>query len=219
MEGVVKYKAKKLFFPSSACVYPVDKKNNAECFEDDAYPANPEYGYGWEKLFTEKMLYSFSKQYGIEVRIARLHSVVGEHAKWYGGREKAHSALARKVAEVKNGGTIEVIGDGTQKRTFLYVKDCVDGIYKLMCSDCMVPINIGSDVSVSINEYIDILRVISKKEFNVKYVLGSIGVQERYCHIDKAKHLIHWEPTTSLIESTKRTYAWIEGELVKQSQN
>ena len=205
----VMHNAKKIFFPSSACVYPVDIDNNAKCVEEDAFPAYPEYGYGWEKLFTEKMLYSFSRQYGINVRIARLHSIVGEHSKWHGGREKAHSALARKVAEVEDGGTIEVLGDGTQIRTFLYVKDCVDGIYKLMQSECSEPINIGSDVPISINEYIDVLRKVSKKNFNVSFVPGPIGVQTRHCHIGKAARLIGWKPTTNIYDATASTYAWI----------
>lgn len=209
----VKHRPKRILFSSSACVYPVDDSNNSECHEEDAYPANPWCGYGWEKIFTEKMLYSFYKQYGLNIRIARLHSIVGEHSKWCGGREKAHSALARKVAEVDNGGTIEVYGDGTQIRTFLYVKDCVEGITKLMRSDCIEPINIGSNVAISINEYIDILRQISGKQFNVSYVPGPIGASSRYCDIEKAKKIIDWEPITDIIEATKKTYDWISNNL------
>lgn len=204
------YNVKKIFFASSACVYPTTiDEHTSTCKEDEVYPANPDNNYGWEKLFSERMYKSFEKQYGIDVKIARFHSIVGEYSTWKGGKEKAHSALARKVSEVEDGGEIDVIGDGNQLRTFLYVGDCIDGIRKLMNSECKEIINLGSDYTVTINQYIDILRKISGKQFSIKYIEGPTGVKQRYCDITKIKNEIGWEPSTSLEEATKITYDWI----------
>ena len=201
----VKYKIKKLFFSSSACVY-----YTRDCREDEAYPAMPDTEYGWEKLFAERLYINYWKQHGLNVRIARFHSIVGEHSVWQGGKEKAHSALARKVAMVENGGTIDVFGDGTQTRTFLHVSECIDGIHALMNTDTTEPINIGSDHLVTINEYIDILRTVSGKQFTIHHILdGTIGAKERSCDLTKARSLINWNPVMTLEESTRRTYTWI----------
>lgn len=215
LKACVKHQVKRVFFSSSACIYPENTDSFASCFEQDAYPAEPDNEYGWEKLFSERMYQAMYKQYGIEARIARFHSIVGDYSTWCGGKEKAHSALARKVAIVPKDeiGTIEVIGDGTQTRTFLYVGDCIKGIRKLMASDCREVINIGSDHLVSINEYVDVLRRISQKEFSITYVSGPTGVKERHCHIEKACQLIGWEPTTSLEEASRITYLWIQQQI------
>jgi nucleoside-diphosphate-sugar epimerase len=222
IQACVKYKTKMLFFASSACVYPTNK-GIAICNEDDAYPAYPENGYGWEKIFTEQMLQSYNKQYGLEIRIARLHSIVGENSRWNDGKEKAHSALARKVAQVQDGGEIEVFGDGTQLRTFLHISDCIEGIRMLMQSNCTETINIGSDIPITICEYLQLLKSISGKSFTIRYIPNHIstGVKERYCQITKAKELIGWVPKISIEESTNRTYFWICQQLVykKQPQN
>lgn len=204
----VKYGVKRLFFSSSACVYrAID--DSATCKESDAYPAFPDNEYGWEKLFTERMLRNFQRQHGLIVRIARFHSIVGDRAQWTGGKEKAHSALARKVAMAKDGDEIEVIGDGTQLRTFLYVKDCVAGVRALMDSDCEEPINIGSDVTITIDEYVNLLKTISGKKLTIRHVPGPTGVRQRYCDISKARATIGWEPTVSLEEASQITYNWI----------
>jgi GDP-D-mannose 3',5'-epimerase len=203
-KACVEFGARKLFFSSSACVY-----HTQTCREDEAYPAFPDNEYGWEKLFTERMFRSFERQYGIQVRVARFHSVVGDYSTWDGGKEKAHSALARKVAMVEDGGVIDVIGDGTQLRTFMYVKDCIEGIRKLMDSDIHESVNIGSDYLVSINEYIDLLRKVSGKKFTVNHVSGSTGTMHRECDLTNARTLLHWEPVISLEESTRITYEWI----------
>ncbi len=208
-KSCVKFGAKKLFFASSACVYPQAEKDFASCYEDDVYPAFPDNEYGWEKLFSERMYTEFQKQYGLKVRIARFHSIVGDYSTWCGGKEKAHSALARKVAMAPDGGSIEVIGDGTQTRTFLYINDCVRGIRMLMLSDCREVINIGSDSLITINEYLDLLRKISKKDFSISYVPGPTGVKDRHCHIEKARRLIGWQPLVSLEEASRVTYEWI----------
>jgi GDP-D-mannose 3',5'-epimerase len=209
-KACVEFKARKLFFPSSACVY-----HTTTCREDEAYPAFPDNEYGWEKLFSERMYRSFQRQHGLNVRIARFHSIVGDYSTWTGGKEKAHSALARKVAQVVDGGEIEVIGDGTQVRTFLYVKDCVKGIRRLMDTDTNESINIGSDYKVTINEYIELLRTISKKNFTIKHITGATGMMQRECDITKARTVLGWEPTTSFEEATKITYEWI----LKQCQS
>jgi nucleoside-diphosphate-sugar epimerase len=207
-KSCIKYNVKSLFFSSSACVY---KKNNeiATCVESEAYPAFPDNEYGWEKLFSERMYKAFEKNHNLNVKIARFHSIVGPYSEWNSGKEKAHSALARKVSKVENGGFIDVIGDGNQKRTFLYVEDCVDGILSLMNSDTEEVINIGSDYLVSINQYLDILKEVSNKNFNINYVDGPTGVLNRYCNIEKAKKILNWTPKTSLQEATKVTYDWI----------
>lgn len=214
IKACVKFNARMMFFPSSACVYG-QKHDIATCNEDDAYPAYPENGYGWEKIFTEQMLLSFRAQYGIQVRIARLHSIVGEFSRWCDGKEKAHSALARKVALVEENGEIEVIGDGSQVRTFLYVKDCIEGIRKLVQSECEEIINIGSDKPVTISKYVELLQHISGKRFKIKYIENhaAVGVKERYCNVDKARECIGWTPTTSLEDATRCTYEWICSEI------
>lgn len=204
----IKYGVKRLFFSSSACVYrAID--DLATCREADVYPALPDNEYGWEKLFTERMLRNFHRQHGLTVRIARFHSIVGDRSQWTGGKEKAHSALARKVAAAADGDEIEVIGDGTQLRTFLYVKDCVAGIRALMESDCEDPVNIGSDVTISIDDYVSLLQTISGKTLRLRHVPGPTGVLQRYCDISMAKARIGWAPTVSLEEATRTTYSWI----------
>jgi GDP-D-mannose 3', 5'-epimerase len=208
----VKYGVKRLFFSSSACVYPATG-NVATCREEDVYPAFPDNEYGWEKLFTERMLRNFQRQHGLVVRIARFHSIVGDRAQWTGGKEKAHSALARKIALAAPGDEIEVIGNGKQLRTFLYVKDCVRGIRTLMDSDCEEPINIGSDVTISIDEYVHLLQKISGKAITIRHVPGPTGVHQRFCDISKAKKMIQWSPTVSLEDATRITYDWIAGQI------
>jgi GDP-D-mannose 3',5'-epimerase len=205
-------KVGKLFFASSACVYP---KNDeiATCKENDVYPAFPDNDYGWEKLFSERMYKGHERQFNLNVIIARFHSIVGDYSVWNNERSKAHSALAFKVATVPENGTIEVIGDGTQIRTFLYVKDCIKAIRKLMEINCKEIVNIGSDECVTINEYIEALRHISGKRFDIKYIDGPTGVKFRYCNIDKIKDICGWKPETTFYESAKITYDFISNEL------
>jgi len=211
-----KYNVGKIFFASSACVYPHNDNDVASCNEDDAYPSFPDNEYGWEKLFSERMYKGFERQYGLNVRIARFHSIVGDYSVCFGDRSKAHSALALKVALVEENGTIEVIGDGQQIRTFLYVKDCIKGIRALMNSDCKKVLNIGSDNCVTINEYINILQKISGKSFNIKYIDGPTGVKFRYCSIENIKKECNWQPETSLEDASKTTYDFILEQLEKQ---
>jgi nucleoside-diphosphate-sugar epimerase len=217
LRTVCKYSVGKLFFSSSACVYP-HNDNTATCNENDVYPAFPDNDYGWEKLFSERMYKGFERQYNINIRIARFHSIVGDYSVCFGDRSKAHSALALKVALVENNGTIEIIGDGNQIRTFLYVKDCIKAVRALMSSDVKTIMNIGSDQHVSINNYIDTLKKVSGKNFNIKYIDGSTGVKYRYCDIELIKKNLNWEPTTTLEESTQITYNFILDQ-IKLKQN
>ena len=205
----VEFNIKKLFFSSSACVYSSDVTDTASCEEDSVYPAFPDNEYGWEKLFSERMYKSYYRQYGLNVRIARFHSIVGDYSVYKSDRSKAHSAIAYKIAMVNEGGTIDIIGDGKQTRAFLYVKDCITAVRKLMDSDCTEVLNIGSDVSISINDYIDILKKISGKNFFINYIEGSTGVKYRKCDISKALKCIDWKPYYSIIDSASITYNWI----------
>lgn len=211
----IRSKVKVLFFSSSACVYR-SVNNHATCVESEAYPSFPDNEYGWEKLFSERMYQSFSRNYGLNVRIARFHSIVGPNSTWTGGKEKAHSALARKVALCEDGGTVDVIGDGTQQRTFLHVDDCVDAIIMLTESDVEEVVNIGSDQLITIREYVELLKQISGKNITINYIDGPTGVYHRECSIDKIESLLGWYPKTSLLETTRLTYDWIRQQIEKQ---
>ena len=213
----IEFSAKKLFFSSSACVYPHNDNSIALCKEDSAYPAMPDNEYGWEKLFSERMYTNFHRQFGLEVRIARFHSIVGDFSVWDTDRAKAHSAIAYKIAKVPDNGTIEIIGDGSQIRTFLYVKDCVKAIIALMDSDCREPVNIGSDKPITINEYVGLLQKISGKQFNIKHIDGPTGVMYRYCDISKIKSYIDWDQTLFNEEVGKITYDWILSQMKQLS--
>jgi len=205
-----------LFFPSSACVYS-SINDHATCLESDVYPAFPDNEYGWEKLFSERMYQSYRKNFGLNVKIARFHSIVGPESQWTGGKEKAHSALARKVAAVNNGGSVDVIGDGTQTRTFLYVEDCIDAVRLLVNSDVNQPVNIGSDHLISIKDYVSLLKDISGKEFTINFINGPTGVRGRECSIEKIKKLLGWRPKIDIREATEKTYRWVEKRLEEES--
>ena len=211
----------KFFFASSACVYPQNKDGIATCHENDVYPAFPDNEYGWEKLFSERMYKNYAKQYNLNIYIARFHSIVGDYGVYMGPRSTAHSALAYKVATVPNisdnvgggsyqqAGIVEVLGDGTQLRTFLYVKDCIKAIRALMATQYTEIVNIGSDELISIKDYVDILKNISHKSFNIKYVTAPPGVKYRYCDITAIQRECNWEPETSIEETALITYNFI----------
>ena len=215
---------KKYFFASSACVYNADKQNttnNMGLKEEDAYPAMPEDGYGWEKLFSERMCRHFFEDFGIETRVARYHNVYGPYGTWDGGREKAPAALSRKVANAKQSGNheIEIWGDGEQTRSFTYIGDCIEGTIRLMNSEIREPLNIGSDEMVSINQMVDILEGISGLKLNRKYDLGAPkGVRGRNSENSKIKLLLDWAPSISLVSGLSETYKWVYGELEKSSK-
>jgi nucleoside-diphosphate-sugar epimerase len=210
----------KFFFSSSACVYNADKQNKtliAALQEDDAYPAMPEDGYGWEKLFSERMCRHFYEDYGLETRVARYHNIYGPNGTWQGGREKAPAALSRKVAEAKLAKTdkIEVWGDGEQTRSFTFIKDCIEGTIKLMESDVREPINIGSNELVSINGLTKILGEFAGITLNPVFDLAAPkGVRGRNSDNTKILKLLDWEPRVSLKDGLKETYQWIEQQVI-----
>ena len=171
-----KFNVKKVFYSSSACMYPEHNQtdpNNPNCEESSAYPANPDSEYGWEKLFSERLYLSFMRNYGLNVRVARFHNIFGPYGTWYGGKEKAPAAMCRKVSETSNGGEIEVWGDGNQTRSFLYVDDCLDSIQKMMDGDFEGPVNIGSEEMVTINELAQMAIDISQKTIKIKNISGN----------------------------------------------
>ena len=216
------HKVKKYFFSSSACAYNKDLQDKPDISglkESDAYPANPEDGYGWEKLFSERMCRHYLEDYGLDVKVARYHNVYGPHGTYDGGREKAPAALCRKIiiANEKNSDVIDVWGDGKQTRSFLFVEDCVNATLKFFNSNHHGPINIGSEEKVSINEMIEKIEKISKKKFKKNYQLDKPkGVRGRNSNNDLIRKLLKWEPKYNLSEGLKKTYKWIEEDIKKK---
>lgn len=210
-------RVKRLFYSSSACIYPTYKQEEATSValkESDAYPADPDNEYGWEKLFSERLYKSYGNFY--EVRIARFHNIFGPEGSYDGGREKAPAAISRKVALASDNDHIEVWGDGMQTRSFCYIDDCVEGVGLLMRSDFREPLNIGSDRLISINHMADIIANIAGKKINKKYLLNSPqGVRGRNSDNTLCKKVLNWEPKITLEEGLKRTYFWVESCLKK----
>ena len=207
----------KIFFSSSACAYPeyiqLDPENPG-LKEEDAYPAEPDSEYGWEKLFSERLYLAYSRNYGIPVRIARYHNIFGPEGTWDGGREKAPAAICRKVAELpKQGGSIEVWGDGLQTRSFLFVDECVEATYRLVQSDFTGPVNIGSEEMVSINELVDIAAKVSGKKVEKNHIEGPLGVRGRNSNNDLIREKLGWDYSMTLEEGILKTYNWIEEQL------
>ena len=223
LNAALKNKVKKFFFSSSACVYSQTKQKNyynPYLKEEDAYPADPEDGYGWEKLFSERMCGHFLEDYKLEVRIARYHNVYGPFGTWEGGREKAPAALARKFLEIKykKKNYLEIWGNGEQLRSFMYIDDCIKGTNLLFKSNFKRPINIGVSSFVSINQLVDILEKISGLKPKRKYILNAPkGVATRSSDNTLIKSVLKWEPTISLVNGMKKTYDWIEHEFKRKS--
>ena len=211
--------ARRFLFSSSACVYPQYKQNHADVTplkEADAIPADPEPGYGWEKLFAEELCRYYKRDYGFQTRIVRFHNVYGPLGTYEGGKEKAPAAISRKVALAEDGGEIEVWGDGEQTRSFMYVDDCVEGLVRLMASDYSEPLNLGTDRLVTINELIDLVSAIAGKKLNKRHDLSKPqGVRGRNSDNTLLNSVLGWEPSITLEAGLKTTYAWIEGELRK----
>jgi nucleoside-diphosphate-sugar epimerase len=204
--------APRVFFASSACIYPEYNQrdpDNPICGEDSAYPALPDSEYGWEKLFAERLYAAHHRAGKIDARIARLHNVYGPGNCWQGGREKAPAAICRKVAQAPDGGEIEIWGDGAQTRSFLYVDDAIDGIYRLMGSGCSQPVNIGSPERISIRALTDLVIAIAGKRLSVRCVAGPQGVRGRTSDNRRALALLGWEPAWPLRHGLGRTYEWI----------
>ncbi|MGD0173753.1 MAG: NAD-dependent epimerase/dehydratase family protein [Anaerolineales bacterium] len=214
INGIQRY-----LFSSSACIYPEFKQTDVHSpalKEEDAYPAQPQDAYGWEKLVTERLCFHYREQFGIQTHVVRFHNMFGPLGKWEGGREKAPAALSRKVAVAKLKGekSIEIWGDGEQTRTFCYVDDCVEGVRQLMDSDFTGPVNLGQDRLVSINQLADMIMQIAGVKLEKKHVPGALGVRGRNSDNTLVRKMLGWEPKVSLEEGLGRTYTWIEG-LVK----
>jgi nucleoside-diphosphate-sugar epimerase len=210
---------KKIFYSSSACIYPEYNQldpENPKLSEESAYPAAPDSEYGWEKLFSERLYLSYQRNYGLEIHIARFHNIFGPEGTWTGGKEKAPAALCRKVGEVSDGGEIEIWGDGKQTRSFLYIDECLDGVLRLMESDFAGPVNIGSEEMISINNLAKLIMEIAKKKVGIKNVPGPEGVRGRNSDNALIKQILGWAPSDSLRSGLEKTYPWILEQLKNQ---
>jgi GDP-D-mannose 3',5'-epimerase len=217
VNGVERY-----FYTSSACIYPGYLQGSADIAplkEEDAYPADAEDGYGWEKLFTERMCRHYREDYGLETRIARFHNIFGPLGAYDGGREKSPAAICRKVALVEEGGEIEIWGDGLQTRSYCYIEDCIEGIHRLMRSDYPHPLNLGQDRMVTVNDLVDMIAAIAGKTVRRRYNLSAPqGVRGRNSDNSRLRQVLAWEPNTTLEEGLARTYGWIRSEMAKQPE-
>ncbi|MBC8490514.1 MAG: NAD-dependent epimerase/dehydratase family protein, partial [Bacteroidetes bacterium] len=207
-----KYGVKKIFYSSSACMYPEYNQmdpDNPKCSEDSAYPAQPDSEYGWEKLFSERLYLAFQRNYGLNIRIARFHNIFGPEGSWNDGREKAPAAFCRKVAMAEDGGEIEMWGDGKQTRSFLYIDECLEGVRRLMESDFLGPVNIGSEEMVTINRLAEMVMELAGKKLTIKHIEGPLGVRGRNSDNKLIKEKLKWEPSYSLRNGLEKTYSWI----------
>ena len=208
----------KIFYSGSACMYPeynqVDP-NDPNCREDSAYPAAPDSEYGWEKLFSERLYLAYNRNYGIPVRIARYHNIFGPEGKWFGGREKAPAAICRKVAYANSGDSIEVWGDGLQTRSFLFIDECIEATRRLMDSEFLEPVNIGSEEMVTINQLVDTAAKVAGKTIEKNHIDGPLGVRGRNSNNDLIRKELNWDYEMTLEAGIRKTYNWIMGEISK----
>lgn len=210
---------KRVFYSSSACMYPAynqEDPDNPNCAEDSAYPAAPDSEYGWEKLFSERLYLAYNRNHGMECRVARFHNIFGPEGTWQGGKEKAPAAICRKVASAAEGSEIEIWGDGTQTRSFLYIDECVEGVLRLTRSDFEGPVNIGSDEMVSINALVDMACGIAGKNLKKNHIDGPLGVRGRNSDNRLIAEKLGWQPSQPLSEGLAKTYAWISAQLAAQ---
>jgi GDP-D-mannose 3',5'-epimerase len=225
----VKKNIKKVFYSSSACMYPEHNQldpENPNCEESSAYPANPDSEYGWEKLFSERLYFAFNRNYKLNVRVARFHNIFGPQGTWNGGKEKAPAAMSRKAAETSEGGSFEVWGDGLQTRSFLYVDECVEAVLRLMESDFLGPVNIGSDEMVTINQLAEMAIKISTKDIEIKNITGEEfihkygfkcpeGVRGRNSDNNLYEEKVGWKVSEPLEKGMKKTFSWINEQVNK----
>ena len=203
----------KIFYSGSACMYPEHNQldpDNPDCREESAYPADPDSEYGWEKLFSERLYFAYNRNYNIPVRVARYHNIFGPEGTWQGGREKAPAAICRKVAYAEDGDSVEVWGDGEQTRSFLYIDECIEATRRLMDSDFIGPVNIGSEEMVTINELVDTAARVAEKTIEKEHIDGPLGVRGRNSNNDLIREKLDWDYTMTLEDGIKKTYDWIE---------
>ncbi|WP_409190071.1 NAD-dependent epimerase/dehydratase family protein [Bradyrhizobium sp. RDM4] len=202
-----------MFYSSSACMYPEHNQmdpNNPNCAEDSAYPANPDSEYGWEKLFSERLYLAYNRNHSMRNRVARYHNIFGPEGTWEGGKEKAPAAVCRKVAQATNNGEIEIWGDGTQTRSFLFIDECLEGTIRLTRSDFEGPVNVGSEEMVTINQLVDIVADIAGKKLTKNHIPGPLGVRGRNSDNRLISQKLGWKPSASLRSGLEKTYAWVE---------
>lgn len=219
LEASWKRNVKKIFYSSSACIYPKynqEDPDNPKTAEESAYPAMPDSEYGWEKLFSERLYLAFHRNYGMNVRIARFHNIFGPEGSWNDGREKAPAAMCRKVAMAEDGGEIEMWGDGKQTRSFLYIDECLEGVRRLMQSDWTGPVNIGSEEMVTINGLAELIMDIAGKSLRIKHIPGPLGVRGRNSDNSLIQEKLGWKPKQPLRTGLEITYKWIEEQVKKQ---
>lgn len=219
-----KQNVKRVFYSSSACMYPEHNQldpNNPNCEENSAYPANPDSEYGWEKLFSERLFLAFNRNYKLDVRVARFHNIFGPYGTWIGGKEKAPAAMCRKAAETKEGNTLEVWGDGLQTRSFLYIDECIEAVLRFMRQEKFLgPVNIGSEEMVTINQLASMAIELSEKDIKIHNIAGEefkskygfscpVGVRGRNSDNTLYKENMEWEPTQPLFEGMRKTFEWI----------
>ena len=222
LEAAKQNNVQKYLYTSSACVYPGYMQNEADVTplkEEDAYPADAEDGYGWEKLYTERACRHYHEDYGLSTYVVRFHNIFGPLGSYDGGREKSPAAICRKVALAKNEDTIEVWGDGEQTRSYCFIDDCIEGIHRLMKSDFHEPLNLGQDRMLTINELVDIVAAIAGKKIGRAHDLTKPqGVRGRNSDNDKLRKVLNWEPVISLEEGLKKTYHWIYEKLAEEGR-
>lgn len=221
LDACHKRNVKRIFYSSSACMYPAynqEDPENPNCSEASAYPAAPDSEYGWEKLFSERLYLAYGRNHGMQVRVSRYHNIFGPEGTWTGGREKAPAALCRKIAETRNGGEIEMWGDGKQTRSFLYVDECVEGTTRLLRSDFEGPVNIGSEEMVTINGLAAMIADIAGKKIEINHIPGPQGVRGRNSDNRLIAERLGWQPSQPLRKGLEKTYAWIEAQVRSNSR-
>jgi GDP-D-mannose 3',5'-epimerase len=214
------HQSERLFYSSSACVYAEYNQKDADnpkCDEGSAYPAQPDSEYGWEKLFSERLYLSYARNYGLQVRIARFHNIFGPEGVWDGGKEKVPAALCRKIAEAKDGGEMEIWGDGKQTRSFLYIDECIEGIRRLTDSNVDEPVNLGSMEIISINHLAEMIATVAGKKISIKHISGPTGVRGRNSDNKLIQQKLGWAPNYPLQKGMEITYRWVEGQVKKSS--
>lgn len=213
LDALHKRNVKRVFYSSSACMYPAHNQedpDNPNCEESSAYPAAPDSEYGWEKLFSERLYITYGRNYGMQARVARYHNIFGPQGTWDGGREKAPAAVCRKIAAAKSGDAIDIWGDGQQTRSFLYVDECLEGTIRLMRSEVAHPVNVGSDEMVTIDQLVDLVAAIAGKTIEKNHIPGPTGVRGRNSDNRLIREVLGWAPSQSLRDGLESTYAWIE---------